>query len=70
MPKAYFHCYWVVEYIILVDHLSLWYGAFGGALSWFTSDLSGRQQSVNIGNCFRHHLICHVVFVVVQFWDL
>ena len=37
---------------ILTKRLSIWYGIFGTALSWFSSYLSDRYQRVKIANFF------------------
>ena len=40
------------DHNILIKHLSTWYGISGTALSWFSSYLPDRYQSVKIANCF------------------
>ena len=37
-------------------YLSLWYGVFGTALSWFSSYLTDRQQRVKIADCLSTSL--------------
>ena len=51
---------------ILITRLSTWYGISGTALSWFTSYLTDRQQSIKIGNCFFRH-VAHVMWCPTGF---
>ena len=45
-----------IDHNILITRLSTWYGISGTALSWFTSYLTDRQQTIKIGNCFSDML--------------
>ena len=58
----------IINNTILMDCLSFWYDVSG--LPEGKSYLSGRYMRVNFGDCFCHHLIFHVVFLRVQFWDI
>ena len=41
-----------IHHNILIKCLSLWYGISGVVLSWFSSYLTGRHQTIKIANCF------------------
>ena len=41
-----------IDHNILIECLSLWYGISGIILSWFSSYLTGRYQTIKIANCF------------------
>ena len=45
-----------IDHDILITRLSMWYGKSGTALSWFTSYLTDRPQTIKIGNCFSEML--------------
>ena len=40
-----------VDHIILLSRLGNWFGMSGKALDWFKSYLTGRSQSIKLGNC-------------------
>ena len=41
-----------IDHSILIERLLKWYGISGTALSWFSSYLTDRYQTIKIGNCF------------------
>ena len=45
-----------IDYNILIKCLSIWYGIWGTAVSWFSSFLTDRYQRVKIANCFSEAL--------------
>ena len=61
-----------INHTILMDLLSLWilwYCVFGVALSWFKFILVVDTRELRLWAVFHQHLIFHVVFLRVQFWD-
>ena len=43
-----------IDYSVLLDRLSDWYGISGTALTWIRSFLINRFQSIKIRNCFSN----------------
>jgi len=45
-----------IDYSVLLDHLSGWYGITGTAHTWIGSLLTNKSQSIKIRSCFSREL--------------